>query len=385
MERWQTESERGGVASRETESQKGGVASWQTASQRGGVASQQIASERGGVASQQSEAADHDWQEVADTDLGAKAHFNLKDCQEQECTLLSRTKAGPLLASLALESFELPAGVVPEEMPLFPQWSLPLRLTALLLAGTFLYTFLRDVLQPFVSRNQSDFYKVPILVMNKTLPWTSITLLALVYLPGLLAALLQLHRGTKYSQFPSWLEKWLSMRKQLGLLSFYLAGLHAVYSLCYPMRRSYRYKLLNWAYQQVQQNKEDSWVSDDVWRMEIYISLGIMGLGMLALLAVSSLPSVSSNLNWREFTFIQRSLGYTAMFLCTAHVLVYGWKKWVEPKQYIWYTPPSFILASLLPLSVLSVKAVLLLPCWNRKLEQIRRGWESPLLLLQQK
>jgi len=38
--------------------------------------------------------------------------------------------------------------------------------------------------------------KVPVLVMNKALPWTSITLLALVYLPGLLAAMLQLHRGT---------------------------------------------------------------------------------------------------------------------------------------------------------------------------------------------
>ncbi|KAM4606569.1 STEAP1 protein-like [Polymixia lowei] len=306
-----------------------------------------------------------------------------QDCQDQECVPLRKTKAGPLLASLALESFEFPTSVALEEMPLFPQWHLPLRLTAMLLVGTFLYTFLRDVLQPFVSQSKSDFYKVPVLVMNKTLPWTSITLLALVYLPGLLAALLQLHRGTKYSHFPNWLDRWLSMRKQLGLLSFYLACLHAVYSLCYPMRRSYRYKLLNWAYQQVQQNKEDAWVSDDVWRMEIYVSLGIMGLGLLALIAVSSLPSVSNTLNWREFTCIQRSLGYTALLLCTSHALVYGWKKWVELNQYVWYTPPSFILASMLPLSVLLVKAVLLLPCWNRRLEQIRRGWERPLLLLQ--
>ena len=43
----------------------------------------------------------------------------------------------------------------------------------------------------------------------------------------------------------------MSVRKQLGLLSFLLAALHAIYSLSYPMRRSYRYKLLNWAYQQV--------------------------------------------------------------------------------------------------------------------------------------
>ncbi|CAL8311910.1 unnamed protein product [Merluccius merluccius] len=221
---------------------------------------------------------------------------------------------------------------------------------------------------------------MPVLVMNKTLPWTSITLLALVYLPGLLAAMLQLYRGTKYRRFPAWLERWLCVRKQLGLLSFYLACLHALYSLCYPMRRSYRYKVLNWAYQQVQQKKEDAWVSEDVWRMEIYISLGIMTLGVLAVITVSSLPSVSNNLSWREFTWIQRSLGYMALLLGTAHALVYGWSKWVDPRQYVWYTPPSFILACLLPLSVLLVKAVLLPPCFSGRLELIRRGWERPAL-----
>lgn len=39
--------------------------------------------------------------------------------------------------------------------------------------------------------------------------------------------------------------------------------------------------------------------------MEIYISLGILGLGILALVAVSSLPSVMNTLNWREFQCVQ--------------------------------------------------------------------------------
>ncbi|XP_055737335.1 STEAP family member 1B-like isoform X3 [Salvelinus fontinalis] len=321
------------------------------------------------------------WHELAIMDPVDKPHLVHKDSEDQEALLLNGAKHPehrPLLVSFALEEFEFPSSVCLEEMPLFPQWHLPLKLMAILMALTFLYTFLRDVLQPFVSQSRSDFYKIPILVMNKTLPWTAISLLALVYLPGLLAALLQLYRGTKYSSFPGWLERWMSMRKQLGLLAFFLAALHAIYSLCYPMRRSYRYKLLNWAYQQVQQNQEDSWVADDVWRMEIYVSLGIMGLGLLALLAISSLPSISDTLNWREFTWMQRSLGYAALVLCTAHALVYGWRKWVEPKHYVWYTPPSFILASLLPATVLLVKAVLLLPCLDRRLGQIRRGWESP-------
>ncbi|KAM6953122.1 STEAP family member 1B-like [Aplochiton taeniatus] len=320
-------------------------------------------------------ASDHSWkQEMAVVDPEERLSLNQKNHQGHD-------PMSPNVAQqrLLLEEFEISSSVSQEQMPLFPQWLLPLRITGGLMALTFLYTFLRDVLHPFVTQSRSDFYKVPILVMNKTLPWSSITLLALVYLPGLLAAMLQLYRGTKYSRFPLWLERWMSMRKQLGLLSFYLACLHALYSLCYPMRRSYRYKLLNWAYQQVKDNREDSWVTEDVWRMEIYVSLGIMGLGLLALLAISSLPSVSDALTWREFTFVQRSLGYSALTLCSAHALVFGWRKWVEPKQFVWYTPPSFILALLLPLATLLVKAVLMLPCLDWRLKRIRRGCERPV------
>ncbi|XP_030623459.1 metalloreductase STEAP1-like [Chanos chanos] len=297
---------------------------------------------------------------------------------EEDSAMLTRLNQRRLLSAYVLEEFEFPSDVRFHELPLFPEWHLPVKLMVVLMAVTFLYTFLRDVLQPYVSQSRNDFYKIPILVMNKVLPWTSITLLATVYLPGILASLLQLHRGTKYSRFPAWLERWMSMRKQLGLLAFLLACLHAIYSLSYPMRRSYRYKLLNWAYQQVKQSKEDSWVEDDVWRMEIYVSLGILGLGVLALVAISSLPSVSDTLNWREFQCVQRILGYTALFLCTAHALIYGWRKWVESKYFVWYTPPSFILASFLPALVLLVKAVLTLPCLDRRLELIRGGWERP-------
>ena len=83
--------------------------------------------------------------------------------ENQECALLTRTKPGPPLTSLYMESFELPDSVALEEMPLFPQWVLPLRLMAFLMAGTFLYTFLRDVLQPFVTQNKNYFYKASVL------------------------------------------------------------------------------------------------------------------------------------------------------------------------------------------------------------------------------
>ncbi|XP_059828176.1 metalloreductase STEAP1-like isoform X1 [Hypanus sabinus] len=292
----------------------------------------------------------------------------------------SRIPTGNLASSnhLPFDNFEYPQQLN-RQLELFPQWCFPIKLAGSMSIVVFIYTLLRDIIHPFMMENKNVFYKIPILVMNKVLPVVAIILLALVYLPGILAATLQLYFGTKYRQFPQWLACWMLSRKQLGLLSFFYAVLHAFFSLCYPMRRSYRYKLLNWAYQQVKENKENAWIEDDVWRMEIYVSLGILGLAILAILAVTSVPSVSNTLNWREFQCIQSKMGYCALFLCTLHALVYAWRKWVELKYFVWYTPPTFIIAVFLPIIVLLCKTIFLFPCLAKRLGRIRRGWEWKL------
>ncbi|XP_056375130.1 metalloreductase STEAP1 isoform X2 [Hyla sarda] len=267
--------------------------------------------------------------------------------------------------------------IIHRKMELFPKWQLPAKVSLSLSVLFFIYTFLREVLHPFLVHNRNEFYRIPILVINKVLPDVAITLLTLAYLPGILATILQLHRGTKYRRFPQWLDTWMLRRKQFGLLGFFFAGMHAIYSLSYPMRRSYRYRLLNWAYEQVQQQKESSWIEHDVWRMEIYVCLGIIALAILAVLAVASIPAVGNSLSWREYNFIQSKLGHIALFFCTVHTLVFAWNKWVDIKQLIWYTPPTFMLVVLLPLVVLLCKAVLMLPCFSKRIQKIRCGWES--------
>lgn len=266
-----------------------------------------------------------------------------------------------------------------ENMPLylFPSWRAPVLCTLILFVVFYLYNFVRDVLHPYVTENKSAFYKMPIEVVNVTLPSVALVMLALVYLPGLFAAMLQLWSGTKYNRFPNWLDRWLTARKQLGLCSFLCAALHAIYSLCLPLRKSARFKLINAAYKQVKAGVEDSWVNEDVWRMELYLSVGIMALGLLSLLAVTSLPSVASTVNWREFSFIQSTLGYCALFMATAHTLLFGWNRAFVPEQYGFYLPPTFVLVLLLPSAVLLGRAALCLPCVARRLNKIRRGWET--------
>ena len=60
------------------------------------------------------------------------------------------------------------------------------------------------------------FDTIPVTTVISTLAVHAVTLLALCYLPGCIGV--WIFRGTKYSRFPNWLDKWLKMRKQLGLL-----------------------------------------------------------------------------------------------------------------------------------------------------------------------
>ncbi|CAN2389065.1 Metalloreductase STEAP3 [Pristimantis euphronides] len=266
-----------------------------------------------------------------------------------------------------------------ENMPLrlLPLWRLPCKLALFLFLFFYLYNFVRSVLQPYLVENKNVFYKMPVELMNVTLPCVAYVLLSLVYAPGVLAALYQLRNGTKYKRFSGWLDRWMVHRKQMGLTSFFLAALHAVYSLCLPMRRSARYQILNDAAKQVRNNVSSSWVEEEVWRMEIYVSLGIMALGILALLAVSSLPSVGNSLNWKEFTFIQSKLGFAALVVATLHTLTFGWKRAFEWSRYKFYLPPTFTLTLVLPFIIIMTRIIFLLPCVSTKLKKIRRGWEK--------
>lgn len=265
-----------------------------------------------------------------------------------------------------------------ENVPLrlLPLWKVPATLALCLFLFFYLYNVVRVVLHPYVTENKNRFYKLPVEVMNVTLPCVAYVLLSLVYMPGVLAAAYQLRNGTKYQRFPNWLDRWMIHRKQMGLLSFFFAALHTLYSLCLPMRRSARYQLLDDAVKQVKQNVSSAWVEEEVWRMELYISLGIIALGTLSLLAVSSLPSVGNSLNWREFTFIQSKLGLGALLLATLHTLTFGWRRAFDATRYKFFLPPTFTLTLVLPFIIILARIALLLPCLSAKLTRIRRGWE---------
>nr|XP_057940690.1 metalloreductase STEAP4-like [Doryrhamphus excisus] len=267
-----------------------------------------------------------------------------------------------------------------EDVPLqlFPEWRLPLKIALGLTAFFFFYVLIRDVIYAYVDQGKDISFRIMVSLANKVFPIVSLVMLSLCYLPGVIAAFLQLYRGTKYRRFPDWLDRWMLCRKQLGLLALAFAFLHVLYTLIIPIRYYVRFKISASTVTQIRENQTSKFDTTTAWRSDSYYSVGILGFAFYVLLGITSLPSVSNALSWREFSFVQSKLGHLTLLLCTLHTYLYGWDKFLRPSTYKWYTPAGYMLGLVVPTAVLALKLLLLLPCVDRNITRIRRGWERP-------
>uniref|UniRef100_A0A3P9Q4S1 STEAP family member 4 n=1 Tax=Poecilia reticulata TaxID=8081 RepID=A0A3P9Q4S1_POERE len=263
---------------------------------------------------------------------------------------------GSLSAARELEDFPL---------KLFPEWRLPLSIAVGLTVFFFFYLLIRDVIYAYVEKKDEISYRIMVSLTSKVFPIVALGMLSLCYLPGAIAAFFQLYRGTKYRRFPNWLDRWMLCRKQMGLVALGFAFLHAIYTFIIPIRYSVRHKLISGV---MKNNKTTPFYFDNTnaWRMDSFLSLGILGFFLFVLLGLTSLPSVGGSLSWRELNFIQSKLGHLTLFVCTAHGYIYGWNRFLRPSTYKWYTPPGYVLCLIVPSVVLVLKLLLLLPCVDR-------------------
>ena len=123
---------------------------------------------------------------------------------------------------------------------------------------------------------------------------------------GILAAYLQLARGTKYSVFPGWLDAWLRLRKQLGLLMLLSASVHGCY-YCLLFAPHYTRVMMpspvtsnsswDWSHMVMVSGSQ----AENTWRTTIYLTAGVIAYFIAVILGITSLPSVSTALTWKEF------------------------------------------------------------------------------------
>jgi predicted dinucleotide-binding enzyme/DMSO/TMAO reductase YedYZ heme-binding membrane subunit len=255
---------------------------------------------------------------------------------------------------------------------LLPGWRGPLAFTLVV----FIIWQLFLIYIYYIEKTVYEWEQIFVKVLNKAICMTGITVLSVTYLASSFAGITQLYNGTKYNRFPRWLDKWLKTRKQLGLVSFILIVIHVIMSVLimsptylrswyhstkiiipYNLSKTYEYQNINWM----------------TWKGEAACMTGIFSFILLCFVCVSTLPSVTNTLNWREWRFIQSKIGHAALTLAIVHVLIMGIPGWAKKPQVI-YKSITF-LSSVIPWITILLKLCLSLPCIDNHLMKIRKGW----------
>merc|ERR1719219_72878 len=282
-----------------------------------------------------------------------------------------------------------------EDIPVqrFPAWKAPLIISTILFIVLFLLGFGKFQIcwtltwDSWKGWHWGRFETIPVTTVNATLAVHAITLLALCYLPGCMAAWIQMIRGTKYSRFPNWLDKWLKMRKQLGLLMLFSASLHMCMSVAVmsPTQYDLAYgdavelanvdinKKVNWTYSYVEHNQTIKVYGSEKMHLrgECFVLAGVMAYALAVLLGITSLPSVTNVLTWKEFGFVQSKLGWLCLLFACAHDISYGWPYMWAPSCKV---PPTFQYALYIPALTIGMKIPIVL--LDSYLTKIRSGWE---------
>ncbi len=225
---------------------------------------------------------------------------------------------------------------------------------------------------------------IPMDTFNKTLSVHAVTMLTTCYLPGVIAGWLQIIRGTKYSRFPNWLDNWLKMRKQLGLLMLLSACLHACISvavfspeyhdLVFGSAKKIQTDVVGGDWQNPTREVNATvkvYGGKMEWRGEAFLTTGVLCFALAVVLGITSLPSVTASLTWKEFAFVQSKLGWLCLLLACAHNLLYGWPYLNGPSCHV---PSSFQYCMYLPALTILLKIPLIF--LSGYLDKIRGGWE---------
>ena len=196
----------------------------------------------------------------------------------------------------------------------FAGWLVPSIITLLFVTFNFVWIFFWYFCFPKKPQSFDAYLKSFTLMahLNKVLGFSAIHLLSFVYLPSVVAGVYQLWHGTKYQRFPAYLNAWLRMRKQLGLLTFLVATLHMLLSV-FIATPAY---LDTW-YRPMTGNGQS--ITMMTWNGELSIITGVVAYVLMALVALTSVNSIAASLNWSEWRFVQTNIGLACLGISLLH------------------------------------------------------------------
>ncbi|CAF2728149.1 unnamed protein product [Rotaria sp. Silwood2] len=255
---------------------------------------------------------------------------------------------------------------------LFREWQIPIIVTLVILSIWLIYTLCME----YVSTHETSWNQLFLNIANKTLCVSAITMLAIVYMPSNLVCIFQLAYGTRERRFPMWLDKWLLTRKQVGILTFAVALCHTIMTLILMTPAYYSTWfhpveiMVSTVYNQTRFVVEGGLMTA---KGELASLLGILTQLYMSILAVASIPAIGNLLNWREWRFVQSTLGTVTLLLAIGHVVAMALPRWIAVGvNKAFYN--LGLLCLYFPILTLLLKFMFWLPCFSRRLYRIRRG-----------
>lgn len=171
--------------------------------------------------------------------------------------------------------------------------------------------------------------QLPLYINNKAIALSSTILIGISFLLGPLARFL-----------PGVFGKIVYLRKNFGLIGFFLATLHVIMTLVLFNKANYpRYFLEN---------------GKLTFNGETALLFGILAVMVFGIVSIASLPSVEERMEEKNWKTIQR-LGYLAYIFVLLHVSVMGYKGWSNPESY------QYGMASITLISALFIVFVLIM------------------------
>lgn len=157
-------------------------------------------------------------------------------------------------------------------------------------------------------------------ILNKAVSMAAVFFIAASYLIG---PVIRWHNESPHK---------LVVIKFCGLMGFSLAGIHAFMAIC----------LLTPAYL-AKYFATDGRLNGTG---EMAVTLGVFGLWAVAFPAIATLPMMPKALGGARWKRNQR-MGYLCLALVLAHLVVLGWKGWMNPGGWHWGLPPISLLAAI--------------------------------------
>jgi len=175
--------------------------------------------------------------------------------------------------------------------------------------------------------------------------------------------------------FPALLGQWMNLRKQLGLAAVWFIVNHAFMSAIRLSRDYAEFPLF-------MHPEDDKGANTMTWPGEACMVFGIISFSVFLVLMATSVPSIGQTLSYKEWMFVQSTLGGLGLLLGFVHVFMYQTAFWVCGgggcadwlKTWPQNALPPYTLSLFIPGFVLLLRLILGMPGIYGRLMNIRKG-----------